>query len=347
MTKKPRALITGITGQDASYLAELLLEKGYEVFGIHRRSSVDGHFDRIKHLAGKIKLICADMTDLNSLEKAFEEAMPDEVYNLAAQSQVGVSFNQPFYTYETNWLGVERIIHCIKKYVPNAKLYQCSTSELFGDVLETPQNENTPFNPLSPYAKAKLKAHEVIQRERKNGIFACAGILFNHTSPNRSTEFVTRKITDGFARIKLGLPQKETGKKYLELGNLSSKRDFGYAKDYVKAMWMMLQQDKPKDYVISSGETRTIKEFVEIAAKCFGYDLNWKGSGLNEEGYDQDGNLLIKISEKYFRPNEVNLLLGDSSLAKKEIGWYPETSFKDLVKLMVEKDLDRLKNEKG
>ena len=340
MTK--RALIFGITGQDGGYLAELLLEKGYKVYGVHRRGSTDGHFDRIEHLSGKINLICADLTDLGSLEKAFQEAKPDEVYNLAAQSQVGVSFLQPSFTQEVNYLGVERIIHCIKTYCPKAKLYQASSSELFGEVLETPQSETTPFNPVSPYSIAKLNAHNSIKRERDNGMFACAGILFNHCSPKRGLEFVTRKFTDGISRIKFNLPQRETGKYYLELGNLEAKRDWGAAKDYVKAMWMMLQQDEPKDYVISTGETRTVREFIEIAAILVGIKITWKGSGIEEEGYDQDGKLIIKVNEKYFRPNEVRLLLGDSSLAKKELGWEPQTSFKDLVESMLVSDLGRL-----
>jgi len=337
-----KALITGITGQDSSYLAELLLSKGYEVYGLYRRGSTDGIFDRIKHLKGKINLICADMTDLNSLEKAFEQSMPDEVYNLAAQSHVGISFTQPTYTQEVNWLGVERIIFCIKKYVPKAKLYQASTSELFGEVLETPQSEKTPFNPVSPYAKAKLSAHKAIVREREAGMFACAGILFNHESPRRGLEFVTRKFTDGIARIKLGLPQRETGKSYLEIGNLEAKRDWGFAGDYVEVMYLMLQQEKPEDYVISTGETRTIKEFIDIATKLVNIKVTWKGKGENEEGYDQDGNLIIKVNKKYFRPNEVKSLLGDSTKARRNLGWKQKTSFKELVESMIESDLKEL-----
>jgi len=691
---KKRALITGITGQDSSYLAELLLEKGYEVYGLYRRGSTDGIFDRIKHLDGKIHLLCADLTDLNSLEKAFEKAMPDEVYNLASQSHVGVSFLQPYYTQEVNWLGVERIIFCINKYVPKAKLYQASTSELFGEVLETPQSETTPFNPISPYATAKLSAHKAIRKARDEGMFACAGILFNHecfysttplivnhkgiikilmmkelrkarekvskeywdlsnenysvwdgkswtkincissfkseknnkkhlckiyntrngvinvtnnhnlynnknvkkrassfkvgdkllhkkfplskevsnisleeaefmgmmvadgwcsedgkgrfskedkkiynrlinlwtivalgsasihknneklnnkafgvstqinlngnsnylkylhkqiytryegykkvpeiilnankdvklsfmraynlcdglkknpctyefknfktnspvlalglvylmsciskqkynitfeedekyfeyysinfltdkvegrkgqhlikdkeeikkivnskgklrdlynietesgklmagvgnlvvgNSPRRGLEFVTRKFTDGIARIKLGLPQRGTGKSYLELGNLEARRDWGFSRDYVRAMWLMLQQDKPEDYVIATGETRTIREFIEIAAEMADIQITWKGEGINEEGYNKDGKLIIKVNEEYFRPNEVRLLLGDSSKARKELGWKPETSFKELVQSMIETDLNKLEKQK-
>jgi len=725
-----KALITGITGQDGSYLAEFLLEKGYEVFGLYRRGSTDGIFDRIQHLAGKVKLICADLTDLNSLEKAFEIAMPDEVYNLASQSHVGVSFLQPSYTQEVNWLGVERIIFCMNKYVPKSKLYQASTSELFGEVSEIPQSEKTPFNPVSPYANAKLNAHKAIEKARAEGLFACAGILFNHecfypttpliinhkgiikiamikeirksrdkaskefwdlnnedysvwdgkswtkikcissfkvkennkqhsckiyntrngiinvtnnhnlysnknvkktansfkigdkllhqkfppsnevsvisldeaefmgmmvadgwcseqgkgnfskmeekihkrlielwskvslgsatiktnnkklenkaygistqinlngnsdylkylhkqiytkyekykkvpeiilnanksvklsflkgynncdglkenlctyefksfktnspvlalgliylmncvskqeynlnfeedgkyfgyysinfltdkmdsfkkkeivqnlldkkmsqreiarrtkisrvfirkvvnnekigkhpllkdkealkkivdckgklkdlynietesgklmagvgnlvvgNSPRRGIEFVTRKFTDGIARIKLGLPQRGTGKNYLELGNLEAKRDWGYAGDYVEAMWLMLQQDEPKDYVIATGETRTIREFVETAVAIIGVKITWKGKGMEERGYDQDGKEIIRVNEEYFRPSEVRLLLGDASKARKELRWKPKVNFKKLVKLMVESDLENLK----
>ena len=338
-----KALITGITGQDGSYLAELLLEKGYKVYGLYRRGSTDGIFQRIEHLAGKIKLICADLTDLNSLEKAFKEAMPDEVYNLASQSQVGVSFLQPSLTQEVNWLGVERIIHCIKTYVPNAKLYQASTSELFGEVIETQQSEKTPFNPVSPYAVAKVNAHNAIKRERENGMFACSGVLFNHESPRRGLDFVTRKFTDGIARIKLELPQRETGKDYLEIGNLEAKRDWGVAKDYVIAMWLMLQQKEPKDYVIATGKTRTVREFIEIASELAGIKITWEGTVMNERGCDQYGRVIIKVNKKFFRPNEVRLLLGDSSLARKELGWKPETSFKELVESMLEADLERLR----
>ncbi len=343
MIKKRVALLTGITGQDGSYLAEFLLKKGYEVYGIYRRGSTDGVFDRIKHLAGKINLICADLTDLSSLEKAFEKSMPDEVYNLASQSDVGVSFKVPAYTLEVNYFGVERIISCIKKYVPDAKLYQASTSEMFGDVIETPQTEKTPFNPISPYAKAKLQSHEAIERERKKGMFACAGILFNHESPRRGIGFVTRKFTDGIARIKLGLPQRETGEDYLELGNLNAQRDWGFAGDYVRAMYLMLQQDKPQDFVIATGKTRTVREFVEIAADSIGIKIIWKNKGLKEKGYDQNGNKIIQINEKYFRPNEVRLLQGDATKAKEELKWEPKTSFETLVFSMVKEDLKRLK----
>jgi len=339
---KKRVLIFGATGQDGSYLIEFLLSKGYKIFASYRRGSTDGIFDRIEHLAGRINLICADLTDLGSLEKAFQEAKPDEVYNLAAQSQVGVSFLQPTFTRETNYLGVERIISCIKTHAPGAKLYQASTSEMFGEVLETPQSEKTPFNPVSPYSVAKVDSHNAVIRERANGMFACSGILFNHESPRRGLDFVTRKFTDGVARLKLGMPQRETGKYYLEIGNLEAKRDWGHAVDYVRAMWMMLQQEKPNDYVISTGETRTVREFIEIAARLAGIKITWKGEGMEEEGYDENGKLIIKVNPVYFRPNEVRLLLGDSSLAKKELGWEPEYTFEELVQSMLKSDLERL-----
>jgi len=337
-----KALITGITGQDGSYLAEFLLTKGYEVYGMYRRSSGDHYDHRIAHLKGKIKFVCADLTDFYSLAKIIKEIKPDEIYNLAAQSQVRLSFDQPYLTNEVNWLGVERLLDLIKEYVPHAKFYQASTSELFGKALETPQNEKTSFNPVSPYAKAKLKAHMAVKREREKGLFACGGILFNHESPRRGIEFVTRKFTDGIVRIKLGLPQRETGKDYLEMGNLESKRDWGYAKDYVELMWLMLQQEKADDFVIATGENHSIREFIEMAAECVGIKINWKGEGINEEGYDQNGKLIIKINPYFFRPMEVNELLGDSTKARNILGWEPKTKLKDLVKLMIEKDLERL-----
>ena len=260
-----KVLITGITGQDGSYLAEFLLEKGYEVWGMYRRSSVDGHFARIEHLKGKINLVCADLLDINSLSKIIKEIKPDEIYNLASQSQVLVSFDQKLLTNEINWLGVERLLNLIKEYIPHSKFYQASTSEMFGGFSETSQNEESPFNPVSPYAKAKLMAHRAVQRERENNLFGCCGILFNHESPRRGIEFVTRKLTEGVARIKLSLPQRETGKDYLEMGNLDAKRDWGFAGDYVEAMWLMMQQEKPEDYVIATGETHSVREFVEEA----------------------------------------------------------------------------------
>ena len=338
------ALITGINGQDGGYLAELLLEKGYKVYGMHRRSSVDGHLDKVEHLKGKITFVCADLSDHYSIDKIIQEIKPNEIYNLAAQSQVAISFDQPFITNDINWLGVERLLDSIKNHCPNAKFYQASTSELFGKALASPQTEETPFNPISPYAVAKLKAHNAIKRARQEGLYACSGILFNHESPRRGTEFVTRKLTDGIARIKLQLPQRVTGESYLEVGNLEAERDWGYAKDYVEAIWIMIQQESPKDYVIATGEAHTVREFVEAAAEAVGIKITWKGEGLNEEGYDQDGNKIIVINPKFFRPREVEKLRGDSRKAKEELGWQPKTRFKELVKMMVESDLEKLKN---
>lgn len=339
------ALVTGITGQDGGYLAELLLDKNYKVYGMHRRGSTDGHSERINHLKGKLELVCGELTDIGSLSKIIKQIKPDEVYNLAAQSHVGISFSQKHYTNEVNWLGVERLIDCIKEEAPNAKLYQASTSELFGEVLESPQSEKTPFNPVSPYATAKLKAHNAIKRERENGMFCCSGILFNHESPRRGLEFVTRKFTDGIARIKLGIPQRETGKNYLEMGNLEARRDWGHSRDYVEAMWKMLQQDSPSDYVIATGETHSVREFIEAAADVAGIKINWQGQGVEEKGYDQSGNKIIAINPKFFRPNEVNFLIGDATKAKRELGWEPKVRFKELVEEMVQADLEKLKGK--
>ena len=338
-----KALITGITGQDGSYLAEFLLEKGYEVWGMHRRSSVDEHFGRISHLRGRINLICGDLLDLCSIQRVIEEVKPDEIYNLAAQSQVRYSFDQPHLTNEINWLGVERLLGVIRKYAPNSRFYQASTSEMFGDAVETPQNENTPFNPVSPYAESKVKAHEAVRRERENGLFACNGILFNHESPRRGLEFVTRKFTDGISRIKLGLPQRATGKDYIEIGNLEAKRDWGFAGDYIKAMWLMLQQDKPDDYVIATGENHSIREFLEQAAEVLGIKINWEGKNEEEVGYDQHKRKTISIDKKLFRPVEVNSLIGDSSKARRILGWTPRVNFAELVRMMALADYEKLR----
>ncbi|MBW3015140.1 GDP-mannose 4,6-dehydratase [Candidatus Woesearchaeota archaeon] len=330
------ALITGITGQDGSYLAELLLEKGYKVYGMHRRSSVDGYFHRVKHIMDNpnFELVCADLTDGYSIEKVIKEVVPDEVYNLAAQSHVRISFDQPFFTREVNHFGLLRISQKLFEINKNAKLYQASTSELFGAASEVPQNEKTPFNPVSPYAKAKLEAHEHIAMLREKGYFACAGILFNHESERRGLNFVTRKITSSAVRIKLGKQEK------LGLGNLYAKRDWGHSKDYVKAMHLMMQQDKPEDFVIGTGETRTIKDFVNEVFNCIGMPITWEGEGLDEKGYS-DGKEIISINPKFFRPNEVNILLADPSKAKEELGWIPEISFKMMVEMMIKSDMKR------
>jgi len=338
-----KALITGVNGQDGSYLAEFLLDKDYDVYGTHRRCSASDHLARINHLAGKMKFICADMLDAHSLDKVIREVQPDEVYNLAAQSQVRISFDQPFLTNETNWIGVERLLDSVKNHTPNAKIYQASTSEMYGETTVVPQNEDTPFNPVSPYGKSKLKAHEAIGRERRKGLFACGGILFNHESPRRGLEFVTRKITDGMVRVKLGVPQRKTGKDYLELGNLAARRDWGFAGDYVKAMHSMLQQDKPKDYVISTGVCHSVKELVEVAAEMVDIKLTWTGEGVYEKAFDASNNkLVISINPEAYRPFEVNHLRGDSSKAEKELGWTPDTPFENLIGMMVETDMKHL-----
>src|SRR3990172_12402050 len=338
-----KALITGITGQDGSYLSELLLEKDYDVWGMHRRSSVDGYLGRVSHLEGRINMVCGDLLDMCSLQKIIEKVKPDEIYNLAAQSHVRHSFDQPHLTNEINWLGVERLLNVVKEIVPNSRFYQASTSEMFGDVIETPQNEQTPFNPVSPYAKSKVKAHEAVRREREKGLFAVGGILFNHESPRRGLEFVTRKFTDGISRVKLGLPQRETGKDYIEIGNLESKRDWGFAGDYVEAMWLMLQQNTPDDYVVSTGENHSVREFLERSAEVLEIKINWEGENESEVGYDQDNRKIIAINSAFFRPVEVNSLIGDSSKARRVLGWKQRVSFTELVKMMVLADYERLR----
>ncbi len=316
----PKALITGITGQDGSYLAELLLEKGYDVSGMLRRSSTV-NFERIDHLQDDIELASGDLIDGASMVHVLREHEPDEVYNLAAQSFVQTSFGQPVLTGETTALGVTRLLDAIRMVQPEAKFYQASSSEMFGKVVEVPQRENTAFHPRSPYGVAKVYGHWITVNYRESyDMFACSGILFNHESPRRGLEFVTRKITHAVARIKCGLQDE------LRLGNLDAQRDWGFAGDYVDAIWRMLQQDQPKDYVISTGETHSVREFCEIA---FGV------AGLDWEKY-------VTIDPKFYRPAEVDLLVGDSSLAATEFGWRPTTTFDQLVAMMVEADLDRL-----
>lgn len=340
-----KAFITGVTGQDGSYLAEFLLSKGYKVYGMYRRNSVDGHHGRIAHLGGKIELVCGDLIDGYSLNKLIKSIMPDEVYNLAAQSQVRISFDQPFLTKETNWFGVERLLDVIMEHIPNVKFYQASTSELFGKATESPQNEQTPFNAVSPYAKSKEKAHFSVLEARKKGLFACCGILFNHESPRRGIEFVTRKLTDGMVRIKLGIPQRETGSNFLEIGNLEATRDWGYAKDYVEAMWLMLQQDKPGDYVVATGESHSVREFIEVASNHLGIKINWEGKDSAEVGFDQNGNKVIAINPKFFRPVEVKQLIGDPTQARRILNWSPKVKFGELVKMMVEADFKKISSD--
>jgi len=329
-----RALITGITGQDGSYLAELLLEKGYKVFGLVRRTSTP-EAERINHILDKIEIIDGDLLDQDSLDRAIKHCKPDEVYNLAAQSFVGASFNQPVLTAEITGLGVLRMLEAIRKYDCSIKFYQASSSEMFGKVHEVPQTEKTVFHPRSPYGVAKVYGNWITSNYRESyNIFACNGILFNHESPRRGLEFVTRKITDSAAKIVLGKQEK------LVLGNLDAKRDWGFAKDYVEAMWLMLQADKPDDYVVATNETHTVREFVEKAFLALGVKITWEGSGVSEKGYNKDtGALLVEVSEEYFRPAEVELLIGDYTHAKEKLNWEPKTRFEDLVKLMAQEDL--------
>jgi len=318
-----RALITGITGQDGSYLAEFLLSKNYEVFGITRRSSTNS-FDRIAHIVDKITLLSGDLLDEHSLATAIREAQPDEIYNLAAQSFVPTSWTQPVLTAEFTAVGVTRLLEALRGNKPDARFYQASSSEMFGKVLETPQKESTPFYPRSPYGVAKVYGHWITVNYRESyGLFACSGILFNHESPRRGLEFVTRKVTDAAARIKLGLSTE------LRLGNLDARRDWGFAGDYVEAMWLMLQQDEPDDFVISTGETRSVQELVEYAFGAAGVD--WREH--------------VVLDPKFIRPAEVDLLVGDPSKARAKLGWKPKVAFAELIKDMVEADLARLRGK--
>ncbi|MBT3344836.1 MAG: GDP-mannose 4,6-dehydratase [Gemmatimonadetes bacterium] len=317
-SERRRALVTGITGQDGSYLAELLLEKDYDVFGLVRRSSTV-NFERIEHIQDDINLLSGDLLDQNSLMYAIQKARPQEVYNLGAQSFVPASWEQPLLTGEITGLGTTRLLEAIRSTDPSIRFYQASTSELFGKVQESPQSETTPFYPRSPYGVSKMYAHWITINYRESyDMYACAGILFNHESPRRGLEFVTRKISNGVARIKHGLTDK------LALGNLDARRDWGFAGDFVRAMWMMLQEDSPEDYVIATGQDRTIREFCEVA---FG------AAGLNWEDH-------VVIDEAFFRPAEVEILTGDPTKAQKELGWRPEVSFEEMVRLMVENDLE-------
>jgi GDPmannose 4,6-dehydratase len=344
-----KALITGITGQDGAYLAELLLEKGYEVHGIKRRTSLF-NTDRIDHLyqdphdkSQKFILHHGDLTDSSSLIRIIQEVQPDEIYNLAAQSHVAVSFEEPEYTANSDALGALRILEAIRilGLEKKTKYYQASTSELFGEVQETPQNEKTPFHPRSPYAVAKLYAYWItINYREAYGIYACNGILFNHESPIRGETFVTRKITRALARIKLGLQEQ------LFLGNMDATRDWGHAKDYVEMQWLMMQQDKPEDFVISTGVQYSVRDFVNMAAKELDIELKWDGSGVDETGSDiVTGEIIIRVDSRYFRPTEVETLLGDSTKAREKLGWTPKISFEELVKEMVACDFSDAKKD--
>ena len=340
-----RALIFGVTGQDGSYLAELLLEKGYEVHGVKRRSSTFNtqnidHLYRDTHYKTNFFLHYGDVTDTANLTSLIFKIQPDEIYNLAAQSHVKVSFELPEYTGKVDALGTLGILEAIRSLglTSKTKFYQASTSELFGKVQETPQKETTPFYPRSPYGVAKLYGYWIVVNYREAyNIFACNGILFNHESPRRGETFVTRKITQAVARIKYGLDD------CLYIGNLDSKRDWGYAKDYVEAMWLMLQQEKPDDFVVATGQTHSVRKFIELSFAEIGIDIAWRGSGVNEVGYDKKtGRELIFVDPKYFRPTEVDLLLGDPSKAKRVLGWSPKTTFEELVSMMVASDCKKV-----
>jgi GDPmannose 4,6-dehydratase len=316
-----RALITGITGQDGSYLAEFLLEKGYEVYGIVRRSSLE-KFDRIEAITEKIRFVEGDLTDQSSLDQALQQLKPDELYNLAAQSFVPVSWNQPVLTADVTGLGALRVMEAIRKHSPQTKFLQASSSEMFGKVLEKPQTEKTPFHPRSPYGVAKVFGHHITVNYRESyGLYACSSICFNHESPRRGSEFVTRKVTQTVAKIKLGVADK------LKMGNIDAQRDWGFAGDYIRAMWLMLQQPHADDYVIATGETHSVQELLELAFSRAG--LDWKK--------------YVEIDPKLVRPAEVDYLCGDASKAKKVLGWTPQVNFKQLVEMMVDADLNQLK----
>ena len=344
-----KALITGITGQDGAYLAEFLLDKGYEVHGIKRRSSMF-NTGRIDHLYQdphesniRLRLHYGDLTDATNLIRIVQEVQPDEIYNLAAQSHVRVSFETPEYTANSDAMGTLRLLEAIRilKMEEKTKFYQASTSELYGKVQEIPQNEKTPFYPRSPYAVAKLYAYWItINYREAYKIFACNGILFNHESPIRGETFVTRKITRAAVRIALGLQDK------LYLGNLDAKRDWGYAGDYVKAMWLMLQQDFPEDFVIATGKNHTVREFLELAFAELNIHIHWQGKGLDEKGFDATtGKNLVEIDKRYFRPTEVDILLGDPRKAKQILGWQAETDLKSLCRMMIAADLEDAKKD--
>ncbi len=335
-----RVLITGITGQDGSYLAELLLKKGYEVYGIMRRKSVVD-YGNVVHIKDNIRFIYADMTDLTSLINAVRIAQPDEVYNLAAQSFVGTSWEQPTATAAIDAIGVTNILDAIRTVRPQAHFYQAATSEMFGKVQEMPQTETTPFYPRSPYGVAKLYGYWITKNYRESfDMFACSGILFNHESERRGKEFVTRKITYAAARIRQGVQD------CLELGNLDAKRDWGHAQDYVYAMWLLLQNKQPQDYVIATNETRTVREFVETAFGHVGISLDWEGEGVHETGRDRsNGNVIVKVNPEFFRPAEVELLWGNPAKAEQELGWKREIPFEKLVERMVQSDMELVAKE--
>jgi len=338
-----KAIITGITGQDGSYLAEVLLEKGYDVHGLVRRSSQPNlgqiwHLCNNPDLRGRFHLHEGDLGDSSSLKRIVETVSPDEVYNLAAMSHVKVSFDVPEYTADVDGLGVLRLLEAIRGHNPKIRFYQASTSELYGKVQEVPQSEKTPFYPRSPYGVAKLYAYWIVVNYREaHNLYACNGILFNHESPRRGETFVSRKITQAVAQIARGLQDK------LVLGNLDAKRDWGYAKDFVEGMWRMLQRERAEDYVLATGETTTVRRFVELAFKEIGVDIAWEGSGLLEVGKDaSSGKTIVEVSPQFFRPAEVELLIGDPSKAKRELGWSARTTLEELVRMMMQSDLEAI-----
>jgi GDPmannose 4,6-dehydratase len=342
-----KALITGITGQDGSYLTELLLEKGYEVHGVIRRASTFNtsridHLYRDPHIHGtRLFLHYGDLSDGSNLNRLLEKIRPDEIYHLGAQSHVRVSFDIPEYTGDVTGLGTLRLLDAIREAGIKTKFYQASSSEMFGKALELPLKETTPFHPRSPYGCAKVYAYWITKNYREAyDLFACNGILFNHESPRRGQTFVTRKITRGLARIKLGKDEK------LYLGNLDAKRDWGYAKDYVRGMWLMLQQDTPDDYILATNESHSVREFVEKAAASLGFDLAWEGEDVKEKGMDRKtGKTIIEIDPKYFRPAEVDILQGDYSKARAKLDWEPDVKFSELVEIMVKADMDSEQNK--
>ena len=346
MSVNKKALITGITGMDGSYLAELLLEKGYEVHGIIRRTSTF-NTDRIDHIFDRLKLHYGDVTDPLVISSLISEIQPDEVYNLAAQSHVKVSFEIPYYTAQVDGLGTLVVLDAVRNHCPKAKVYQASTSELYGgmgyNMPETGYTEESKMHPRSPYGVAKLYGLWITKNYRESyNMFICNGILFNHEGERRGETFVTRKITLALAKIKKSI---ENGEDFqtLKLGNLYSKRDWGYAKDYVRGMWMMLQKDEPDDYVLSTNETYSIKEFVEMACKECGWNINWIGEGVNEKGILDNGLTIIEVSPKYYRPAEVQILLGDYTKAKEKLNWIPEVKLPELVKIMMQHDIKNIK----
>lgn len=335
-----KALLTGVTGQDGSYMADILLSKGYEVYGMHRRTSTNS-FERIKHNLNNphFHLVCGEMTDKASLEAIVKDIKPDECYNFAAQSHVGHSFNQPKYTLEVNYEGLLKLSSVFFGVNPDGKLYQAGSSEQYGNNFEqAPLKEDTPFAPVSPYGDSKLLAYKHINCLARNGFYAVAGVLFNHESKRRGEEFVSRKITIGASKIKLGLQDK------LELGNLNAKRDWGYAPDYMEAVFLMMHQPKPKNYVIGTGINHTVKEFVEEAFYTLQMPIKWEGEGINEKGF-YNGKEVVCVNPKFYRPNELNILLADPSFAEKELGWKPIIKFNDLVNIMVNHDYIDIKEK--